>query len=57
MGVIYILLKILSSRLGIAVPVLIIWVFHMEKRSHPHCLHLEDPAPELLMKGGVSTTI
>ena len=49
MCVIYMLLKIFSAGLGIAVPVLIFQVFRMTNRSHPCCLHLADSATTLLM--------
>ena len=55
MGVINMLLETLSTGLGIAVPVLIIWVLHMKKRAHLCCIHLVDYAPDLIMVGSAST--
>ena len=57
MGVINILLKTLYDGLGIAVPVLFIWVFHMTKRAHSCCLHLADFTPSLIMVGSASTIL
>ena len=57
MGVIYMLMKTLFSILVITVTVLIFLVFHVKKRAHQCCLHLEDYAPEFLMAGIVSTII
>ena len=55
MGVINMLLKILSSGIGIAVPVLIIRVLHIKNRGYPCYLHLEDSARAFLMEGCAST--
>ena len=56
-GVINIMLKKFSSRLGISVPLFIIRVFHMKKVAHPFCIHLEDFAPALLVVGCAFTII
>ena len=50
-GVIYILLKKISSVLGIVLTVLIIRVFHMKKIAQPCCLHLEYSERAFLMVG------
>ena len=50
-GVICITQKKLSARLGIAVPVIIFWVFHITKRAHICCSHLVYYAPALLTVG------
>ena len=57
MGVINMLMKMLSSGLGITVSVLIIWVFHMINISHQCCINLEEYAPALIMLGYASTII
>ena len=49
MGVINMLLKTVSAGLSIAVPVLIIQVFHMTKRAHTCCLRLLYSAPAFLI--------
>ena len=51
MDVIYMLLKTLSARLFIALPMIIIWVFRMTKREHPCFLHLEYSTPSLIIMG------
>ena len=56
-GVINILLKTLSDRIDIAVPVIIILVSSMTNRQHPCCLHLEYSTPALLMVGSASTIL
>ena len=57
MGVINMLLETLSVGLGIAVPVIIIRVFHMTKIAHQLCLHLEYSTPDLVMVVIASTII
>ena len=52
-----VLLKTFSARLGIVVPMDIFRVFHIKKRAHPCCIHLEDSAPSFLMVRSASTII
>ena len=55
MGVIYMLLKTLSGKLGITVPLIIFRVFRMTNREHPCCLCLADSVPAFLMVYSAST--
>ena len=51
------LLEKLSTKLGIAAPVIIIQVFRTTKVAPPYCIHLEYYAPDLLMIGSASIII
>ena len=57
MGVIKMLMKKVSARLGRTVPVLVIWVFHMKNGAHPCCLYLVDSETDLLLLDTSSTII
>ena len=57
MGFIYLMKKTVYYVLGIKVTVLILRVFHMTKRAHPCCLHLEDSEPTFLMVGSEYTIL
>ena len=57
MGVIYMMMKILSSRLVIEVSACIIWVFRIKQIAHPFPPNLEDYSPALIMVGNESTII
>ena len=51
MGVIYMIMKKIYVGLGIAVPVIVVWFFHMTNRAHPCCIHLEDYIPTFRIVG------
>ena len=55
MCVIYMMIDTFYDGLGIAVPVLIIKVFHMIKISYPCCFHIEDYATSLFTVGSAYT--
>ena len=57
MGVICMLLKKFSPRLGIEMPVLIIQFFNITKRAHLCCIHLVYYAPEFIMLGSESNIV
>ena len=57
MGLIYMLLETFYAVIGIAVPVLLIRVFHKKKISHAYFLHLAYSIPAFFMVDSASTIL